>query len=410
MTATTRAGTGRGVWIGGILLVAAIVLVLVLSSRQSASLPFDPSSSAPDGYRALAILLRERGAEVRATSAADARESPPAAGQVLVVPEPDLLTTPEYDSVRDAARSGATVVLGAERVDDEGDVLDDPFFGARWVDARTLADTPAEPTGPGDCDIARLDGLGPIDTAFSDVLPLRGAGSEGRRCYGDISGAYVLEERVGEGTVVTLGSPYLWANARLQPDKEHGGEPLDNAAMALRLLGPTPDGATTGTSIAFVDATPTAGVAPDGSSSPLDLLPTGVKLALVQLVAAFLVYAWWRSRRLGPVVVERMPVEIAGSELVAAVGDLLRRKGTPQRAADVLRADARHELSGRLGVPREAPPDALARVVAERSGRDAAEVAAVLMDGPVESAEALVRLAGALSDIRQEVLQHHVVT
>ena len=179
-------------------------------------------------------------------------------------------------------------------------------------------------------------------------------------------------------------------------------------AVALRLLGPTGAGATEGTSVTFVDAVPTAGVSPDGTRNPIELLPTGVKLALVQLVAAFLLYAWWRSRRLGPVVVERMPVEIAGSELVVAVGDLMRRKGSAQRAADVLRSDARRDLARGLGVPPDAPPETVVRVVSTRSGRDVDAVAAVLGDGPVPSAEALVRLASSLSDIRQEVLENHV--
>jgi hypothetical protein len=406
VTAATRAGGGRGVWIGGLLLLAGIVAVLVLTGRQSTGTPFDVSSSAPDGYRALAILLRQRGADVASTSAADVEDEPPAAGQVLVVAEPDLLTEPERDAVQAAARAGAVVVLGRSPDDGSVDEMFSDWFG---VDPRSLADTPAVPSAQGDCDIDRLAGLGPIDTAFADPQSLSGAGAEARRCYGDLSGAYVIEERVGAGSVITLGSPYMWSNARLQPAKEDGGEPLDNAVLALRLLGPTADGATTGTSITFVDAVPTAGVAPDGTRSPMDLLPTGVKLALVQLVAAFVIYAWWRGRRLGPVVVERMPVEIAGSELVVAVGDLLRRKGTPQRAAEVLRADARRELSVRLGVPQGAPPAALVQVVAQRSGRDPDALSAALLDGPVDSAEALVRLADALSDIRQEVLQHHVV-
>ena len=333
-------------------------------------------------------------------------------GDVVVVPDPDLLTVPEYRSVLDAADAGAVVVLGAARtVDDETDELDDPFAttGAGWVPGRVLAETPAEPSAQGDCTIARLSGLGPIDTAFAGPVDPSDEGPGARRCYGDISGAYVVEERAGDGVVVTLGSPYLWVNARLQPDKENGGQPLDNAVVALRLLGPTDAGATEGTSITFVDATPTAGVAPDGSKNPLELMPTGVKLAIVQLIAAFVIYAWWRSRRLGPVVVEQMPVEIAGSELVVAVGDLLRRKGTPQRAADLLRLDARRELARRLGLPADAPPGALVDVVAARSGRAADDVRAALLDGPVSSAEALVRLAASLSDIRQEVLEHHVV-
>lgn len=405
---------GRGVWIGAAVLIAALALVVVLSGRQKAGQPFDVASSAPDGYRAIAILLRDRGAEVRTTSADAMRRDPPGPGEVLVVPVPELLTAVEHRSALGAARGGAQVVLGAPRSADDGtgnDSGSDPTdpTGA-WtgdVNPRSLADTPAEPRGPGICDIDRLAGLGPIDRMLAEPIHVAPT-SETRTCYGDASAALVTEDHVGDGTVVNLGSPYLWSNARLQPDKEDGGAPLDNAALALRLLGEAPDGATTGTRVTFVDAVPTAGVSPNGTRSPIELLPTGVKLALVQLVAAFVIYAWWRARRLGPVVAERVPVEIAGSELVAAVGDLLRRKGTPQRAADILRHDARRELARRLGVPPDAAVGALVAVVATRSGLDADTVAAALLDGPVDSPQALVRLADTLTTIRQEVLSTHV--
>ncbi len=415
MTASAAAGRGGGAmtWIGGAVLAAVVVALVVVTSRQEVVVAFDPASSAPDGYRGLALLLRDRGAEVDSTAPVRLGTDPVPAGSVMVVPDPDLLTAVEYRSALESAEAGATVVLGAPRrsgLDDPDPDEPDPGAGGGVlaVPARVLADTPAEPTRQGACDIGRLDGLGPIDTAFGAPVTAGDAGAEARGCYGDIRGAHVLEEEHGAGTLITLSSPYLWANARLQPDKEDGGEPLDNAAVALRLLGPTGAGATEGTSVTFVDAVPTAGVAPDGTRNPIELLPTGVKLALVQLVAAFLLYAWWRSRRLGPVVVERMPVEIAGSELVVAVGDLMRRKGSAQRAADVLRADARRDLARRLGVPLDAPPESLVRVVSTRSGRAVESVAAVLGDGPVPSAEALVRLASSLSDIRQEVLENHV--
>lgn len=418
MTASAAAGRSGGAitWIGGAVLAVVVVALVVVTSRQEVVVAFDPASSAPDGYRALALLLRDRGAEVDSTAPVHLGTDPVPAGSVMVVPDPDLLTAVEYRAALESAEAGATVVLGAPRRsgsdDPGGSDPDEPDPGVGGgvpaVPARVLADTPAEPTRQGACDIGRLDGLGPIDTAFGTPVTAGDAGAEARGCYGDVRGTHVLEEDHGAGTLITLSSPYLWANARLQPDKEDGGEPLDNAAVALRLLGPTGAGATEGTSVTFVDAVPTAGVAPDGTRNPIELLPTGVKLALVQLVAAFLLYAWWRSRRLGPVVVERMPVEIAGSELVVAVGDLMRRKGSAQRAADVLRADARRDLARGLGVPLDAPAETVVRVVSTRSGRDVDAVAAVLGDGPVPSAEALVRLASSLSDIRQEVLENHV--
>lgn len=415
MTAANAGGrsggsrNGRGMWLGALLLVAAVVVVIIAGSRGSDPVPFDVGSSAPDGYKALSILLRDRGARVRSTSPASLMGAGSNAGDVIVVADPDLLTTPEHRALLDRAQAGALVVLGATRRSGGIDQTDDPSAGGfGFVPARVLADTPARPTAPASCDIERLNGLGPIDTAFAEPVEPSAMGSEARRCYGDIRGSFVVEARHGAGSVITLGSPYLWTNARLQPSKEDGGEPLDNAAMALRLLGPTAAGAAPGVDIAFVDPVPTGGVAPDGSQSPLELMPTGVKLALAQLVAAFVLYAWWRARRLGPVVTEKMPVEIAGSELIVAVGDLLRRKGTPQRGADVLRSDARRDLSRRLGVPLDAPPGALVAVVSARSGREADRIAAILADGPIDSPEALVRLADSLSDIRQEVLSHHV--
>jgi hypothetical protein len=401
--------SGPGLWIGILAAVVAVVALVVLTGRQPSGDPFDVRSPAPDGYKALALLLRDRGARVERSTAERARREPPAAGQVLVVPDPGLLTQQEASTFRTAARDGALVVLGAPRTED-GSGGDDPLAdlggGTFSVGGRELADTPADPVRPGRCDIASLADLGPVDSAFTDPVPVRGAGSS---CYGDSLQARVLRQEVGRGAVVTLGSPYLWANARLQPDKEDGGEPLGNAVMALRLLGPTSAGATSGTRITFLDAVPSAGVTPEGGRNPIELLPLGVRLALVQLVAAFVLYAWWRARRLGRPVRERVPVAIAGSELVAAVGDLLRRRGSPDRAAAVLRSEARRQLARRLGVPPDAPPVALAAVVADRTGRDRDAVAAALLDGPVGTAEELVRLTNSIDAIRQEVLHGHPV-
>ena len=405
MTTTASAGgSGRGVWIGVLAAVVALVLFVVLGGRRPTGDPFDVRSAAPDGYLALSILLRDRGADVARTSAARALLDPPAVGEVLVVAAPELVSDRESRAYETAARAGAVVVYGQRR--DPG--LSTDGFGASAsprFDARTLADTPAEPAEPGRCDISALEGLGAVDAAFSLKWEVGAQDS----CYGTGRTALVLREQVGAGAVITLGSPYLWANARLQPDKEHGGQPLDNAALALRLLGPGPAGATVGTRVTFVDAVPSAGVSPDGQQSPIALMPLPVKLALVQLVAAFVLYAWWRGRRLGAPVRERVPVEIAGSELVSAVGELLRRRGSPDRAAAVLRADVRRDLARRLGVPPDAAPQALVTVVAARSGRSPDEVAPVLLDGPVGSAGALIRLTHSLDALRQEVLHGHPV-
>jgi hypothetical protein len=281
-------------------------------------------------------------------------------------------------------------------------------FGDRYaVPYRELADTAAFPDPPGRCDIASLVGLGDIDTAFSVQIPVL----EGERsCYGTGVDAYFTERSEGAGTVVTMSDPLLWANARLQPAKEEGGDPLDNAATFLALAGAGP-----GTEVRFLDPAAAPGASPNGTRDPIELLPLPVKLALVQGLVALLLWLWWRGRRLGRPVTEPLPVEIAASELVAAVGDLLRRRGSAGRAATSMREDTYRLLARRLGIPPGAPPAALVDRVAARSGRPPAEVAAVLLDPSqpggtsVHDTEALLRLAHQLDAIRQEVLDDQPV-
>ena len=287
---------------------------------------------------------------------------------------------------------------------EEDPLVLDPDGALAQLGGRVLVETPAEPVPEGDCTISELEGLGPLDAAFARPIPVPGAA---RSCYGDGAGALVVRDDGGPATAVegpqpvvtTVAGPLLFVNARLQPDKENGGQPLANAALAVALLAEADR-------VVFVDPVPSAGVAPDGTQDPLSLLPLPVRLALAQLAVAVLIYLWWRARRLGRPPVEELPVEVAGSELVVAIGDLLRRRGSAQRSAAALRTETRRVLAARLGAGGD-----LARVVAVRTGRDPAEVAAAL-DGtgapPVTSDAQLVALARTLETIRQEALREPV--
>lgn len=392
-----------GVWIGAALAVVAVISLLFLSSRGPAGDPFDIRSTGPDGYKAMAILLREQGTVVVRSTATDAAEADWGPDDILLVPLPSIATATERAGFADAARSGATVVYGEPILDesDQSDESDATSFDTYRIDARTLADTPAEPVTPGRCDMAELAGLGPVDAAFVPAVEVR---SSERSCYGDRELALVNGREYGDGRVVTLGSPYLWVNARLQPAKESGGQPLDNAATALRILTPGTAPRAASARVTVVDAHPSPGASVNGSQDPIELLPVPVQLAVAQLIAAFGLFVWWRARRLGGPVAERMPVEVAGSELVVAVGDLLRRKGNATRAAQTLRAETRRALGSRLGVEPGASVEALATVVAQRSGRAPDEVHAALADSHVPDSESLVRLARTLDALRQEVL------
>ena len=100
-----------------------------------------------------------------------------------------------------------------------------------------------------------------------------------------------------------------------------------------------------------------------------------MRLALGQLLVAFVVFALWRARRLGKPVAEVPPVQIAASELVVAVGNLLQKSGKPEAAAARLRADLHRELVGRLGVSPSASADVVADLASQRTGVDRDKVA-----------------------------------
>jgi hypothetical protein len=127
---------------------------------------------------------------------------------------------------------------------------------------------------------------------------------------------------------------------------------------------------------------------------------------IVQLLIAGLLYVLWRARRLGKPVEEPQPVKVAASELVAAAGGLLERSGSPQYAADVLRADLRRDLASRLGLSPHLPPDTFTQVVAARTQLDAAQLQAALGPGPVSTDADLVTVARLIDIVRKEVFAH----
>ena len=399
----------RGTVAGVVALVVGAAVVVALSVGAAGPPPFDATSTSPSGYAALATILRDSGAQVDVRTATSVAQQGFGPGDLVVVPAPELASFAELDALRAAAADGATLVLGSpppERAStiDVGS-LDEfvaPVSSTELVDDDLLARTPAQPVDPGDCDAVEFAGLGPLDGAFAAPFVPSGEPGARRACWGNATGTLVSSEQVGDGTVVTLASPELITNARLWPDKEGGGEPLANAALLLR---PAEVAAAAGpVRVTFVRAEPSpdASIRGGGPSTPLRLLPAGVQAALVVAVVSFLFYAWGRSRRLGRVVRERAPVEIAGSEFVEAVGDLLRRRGSPARAAAVLRSEFRRRVGTAAGLGVAPSDEALLAWLERYSSHDVARLHAAL-SAPVAGPEELLDVARSLDAIEQEV-------
>ena len=187
------------------------------------------------------------------------------------------------------------------------------------------------------CDVAALADVGRVAAPGGIVFEVpEGAGA--RACFPRNDGAWLLVQPLGGGTVVRLGGASVLVNQEL-------GE-ADNAVLLASLLVPAE-----GTTVQVLQPPLPGG----GDAGLTDLIAPRVRLALWQLVVAFVLLALWRARRLGRPVAEPQPVQLPGAELVVAVGNLLQRAKGRGQAAGLLTDDLRRSLAERLGLPPVGP-------------------------------------------------------
>jgi hypothetical protein len=358
--------------VGGGLVVLAL---LVFAPKQSGSSdPLDPTSTGTSGTKALVMLLRESGASVRVGT------TMPTAGTDTALLLSDTTTAADRAQLRRWVDGGGVLVVT------------DPTSGLVPVPRRTVSAFGPLEVDRGDCDIATLSQLGAIAPSSSPAEYPIPNGSAG--CYADAtgpgSGAVVVDTPTGQGHVVAIGTASVFTNDALGK--------ADNAPLAVNLLTPRP-----GTRVAVLWGMTGDGGGAGGGGDLWALVSTGVKFALLELVVAFLVYSWWRARRLGRVVDEPQPVELGGSELTRAHGRLLQQSHDPNRAARLLRADLRRQLCDRLGVPPDASPGVVAEVTAQRAPVERDRVARAVADTGVASDDELLDLAREIDAIRTEV-------
>ena len=136
------------------------------------------------------------------------------------------------------------------------------------------------------------------------------------------------------------------------------------------------------------------------------LIPHWIWWMLLQLVLAAAALAYWRSRRLGRLVGENLPVKVRAAETVEGHANLYRRASAHGRAAGLLRSAAARRIAPLLGLPAGPAgrrPETLVRPVAERLRRPPEQVHAILAgEAPMTESE-LVRLTDQLDRLEQEV-------
>jgi hypothetical protein len=350
--------------------LAFFAVATALASPTVTKSVYDPQSAAPEGTRALAELLRGQGLTVERTTDAQ-RALTATAGQTLVVAYPQLLPRA---AVRDLESSPADVVLLGPVATPDG------YFGVTAVERVGIEDRPPV------CDLGVTTVAG---AARSGGMTLEAHDrSQGFvACYptNGLAGPTMLQATDAGGTTHTVfGSAEFMTNERLD---ESG-----NAALAMGVMGRNPEVVWWLPSPVFTGTQPLTSLLPDGVWPVL-----GVLVTLVVLIAL------WQGRRLGPVVLEPIPVAVRASETTEGRARIYQRHKTREQAAHHLRALAASDLAQRLGIPSGSKPPAVVSAVSEATGRSNEQVTTLLYGPPPERDDDLVTLGRQLADIDLEV-------
>ncbi|MET3961255.1 hypothetical protein ABIE44_001189 [Marmoricola sp. OAE513] len=352
-------------------LVAATALSVLSGDDDRFTEPLDPANARPEGARAVARVLANEGIDVDVVrSAAELERARTDADTTVVITSTDGLGRRTARQVRTQA-SESTLVLVEPRFAVPSMFGEEDGVGysrTRKVD--------------GSCRDDRFDGL----TLESD----KGAvfASSSAACFATGSGALLTEP--SDGTYF-LGAGDVLANEQITRS--------DNAAFALRLLGGHPH-------LVWYVPDPLDLSADEGVTFS-SLLPRWLGPAMLLLGVAAVTLILWRSRRLGALAVEPLPVAVTAIETTRSRGRLYRKVNDRGYAAGALRHAARTDIAAHLLMPRHTAndPELLVRVLGSYSVLGADRLRELLRtDGPAPASDKdLITLANDLADLLREV-------
>lgn len=198
------------------------------------------------------------------------------------------------------------------------------------------------------------------------------------------AGAALVSLEVDGQTVTVLGA----GTALQNDDITRAG----NAALALGLLGEFETLVWYQPSPADLAVETVAELTPDWVN------PVAWLAILTGLAAAF-----WRGRRLGPVVIENLPVVVKTTETMEGRARLYAREGSRLRALDALRVGTLRRLAEGLALGRAAGVDDIINAVAAITGRDSRSLRALLVDTEPANDGQLVQLSDRLRELERQV-------
>jgi hypothetical protein len=369
------AGEWRG-WLVVAIVVAAGAALIVLGQQAPRPQYLSPDSVAPEGTHALADVLAGLGRRVQTETSVPLAVAAATAGTTLVITSPASLSPSD---LRALARVPADVLL----------VGPDPAaLGA--LAPGIFVSGPPQPVRvtPPRCTVRAAVLAGAVEAGGQHMEVLSPAGPT-RQCYPSASGPTVMQTLVRGRLVTVLGAGDLLTNADLARQGD--------AALAINLM-------PTHRIVWLIPAPgPTVVASPRGSRSFFSLVPLAAYLVAAQLAFALLLAAAWRSRRLGPLVAEKLPVVVHAAETVLGHGQLYRSRHVRDRAATELRTVLLTRICKAVGLPAGSGADAVVPAVVQRSAVSAERIRELLYGPPPRTDTALAVLARDLDDLAREV-------
>lgn len=364
----------RGATAAAVLVAVALALVIGTQlAPKGDTVRLSIHNAGPDGARALAQILGRHGVSVHTPDRFDAALDDLRSGSsptLLLYDRNGILGEHQLDALMAAADR---VVVVSPRLETLS-ALDGGIHQAGVVpDASPVLD-------PG---CAQLDAEAAGQVTGQGGFVYDG----GTTCYRAAGTAGMLAVSQ-DGKLAVLGNAAILGNDKL--------DELGNAALAVRMLGASPD--LVWYLPSFEDA------AESGSGKTLDDLAPGWAhflgpwLLLVALAAVV-----WRGRRHGPLVFEPLPVVVKAVETAEGRARLYQDARAIDQARDNLRAGLLVRLSGKLRLGPGATAEDMIAGAARLLGRDAAGVRMLVNERPKTEAR-LVAWSQALDKLEKEVM------
>ena len=357
------------------ILAAVVVVVLalgsaILNARTDLGGTFDPANPGPEGARALRSVLEQQGVRVTETTTVDGTAATPG---TLLVDDAEAAIT---------ADGWAKLLAGRSRV-----VVLSP--GRAALDAvlpiATAGGTPGATTASAACDLPLARRAGTMSLT-GVKLSLRATSAT--VCFPNASGAGQIVSGSHDGArVLLLADRTAFTNEHITS--------AGNAAVALGALG-------SGADLVWFRQSP-LDTSAAGRRSLQDLTPPWVTPLVALLLLSGLAAAFWKGRRLGPLVVEALPVVVRSRETVEGRARLYNRGRSRLHAVDGLRIGAIRRMAPNLGLSRSASVDEVVEAAVRLTGRSREAVAGVLLTAEPTDDRAFVRLSDDLARLEAAV-------